>query len=288
MIRTRARPLLRCASEAPLETGLARVRTYVIAGILSSTTIATVGCAGDSTSVTPSPPVQAPAPPVPPPPPPPPPSPSVMISGIVIEYTASDEHHPTAGVLLSVITAEGETTTTSDTSGRFSAEVRGDVVTIVPAATSPYLSPCPGGGVPNPNQTFKVNIVSKDVLTTTGMPGSYPLWIYVSGTVSERGSDGSHPLAGASVSLMGWWGEDSGPGYSTTLSDALGRYTLCTAPPGVGTDQTLPLRATKQGYFADSLSVLGGWTNPWYVWAFGDTLARTDSGGVNIELVRRP
>lgn len=274
--------------DAPVEARLARLRAYVVAGILTTMAVAAVSCADDSTA-TPVAPVHAPAPPPVPPLPPTPPVPPFAISGIVIEYTASDQHHPAAGVLLSVISEE-TVTTTSDASGRFRAEARGNVVTIVPAETAPYLAPCPGGGVPSrdTSRTFTVNIVSKEVLSTTGMPGSIPLWIYVSGTVSERGPDGLHPLAGASVSLMGWWGIDSGLSYSTTLSDALGRYTLCTAPPGAGTDQLLPLRAAKDGYFADSLSVLGGWTYPWHVLAFGDTVVRDDSGGVHIELVRKP
>jgi len=264
---------------------------HVVAGMLATMAVAAVSCADDSTPATPPPPIKAPAPPPAPPLPPTPPSPLVTISGIVIEYTASDEHHPAAGVLLSVLSAEAADTTRSDANGRFTAQVRGSVVTIVPAETEPYLSPCPAGtdGLSiNSTQTFEVRIVSKDVLSTTGMPSSYPLWIYVSGTVSERGPNGSHPLAGASVSLMGWWGINSGPSYSTTLSDALGRYTVCTAPPGVGTDQLLPLRAAKDGYFADSLSVLGGWTSPWHVLAFGDTVVRDYPSGVDIELVRRP
>ena len=246
---------------APLEPRLARRRAYVVAGILSSIAVASVGCADDSMPATPLPPVQAP--------PPPPPSPSLTISGIVIEYTASD-HHPAAGVLLSVLSEEA-VTSTSDENGRFSAHVRGGRVAIVPAATAAYLSPCPAGTTwlsVNPNRTFEVNVVSKDVLSTTGMPESYPVTIPVSGTVFERSSDGPHPVAGALVSL----GDDSSLGFSTTLSDALGRYTICSAPPNEATDQPVPLRAAKDGYFADSLIVLGGWPE----------------SGVNMELVRNP
>ena len=271
---------------------LAGLRAYVVAGMLSTVAVAAGSCADDSTPATP-PSVQTPATPPVQTPPPTPPSPTFTISGIVIEYTATDDHHPAAGVLLSVLSEEA-VTATSDASGRFTAEVRGDVMTIVPAATSPYLSPCPGGTdavSSNPTRTFEVNIVSKDVLSTTGVPDSYPIASrtssYVSGIIFERTPDGPHPLAGASVSLLPQWGVESGPGYSTTLSDALGRYAICEAPPGVGTDQFLPLRAAKDGYFADSLEVMGGWSYPWTVLILPTTIT-WDSSGVNLELRRKP
>jgi hypothetical protein len=60
-------------------------------------------------------------------------------------------------------------------------------------------------------------------------------------------------VAGALVAL------GFAPFNSTTLSDSLGRYMLCTAPPGVGTDQLMPLRVEKDGYFPASRYVLGAW-----------------------------
>ena len=60
-------------------------------------------------------------------------------------------------------------------------------------------------------------------------------------------------------------------GSSTTLSDTLGRYVVCTAPPGVGTDQFMPLQVAKDGYFPTNLNVFGGW----------------DERGVTVELARK-
>ena len=60
-------------------------------------------------------------------------------------------------------------------------------------------------------------------------------------------------------------------GSSRTLSDTLGRYVLCTTPPGVGTDQFMPLQVAKDGYFPTNLNVFGGW----------------DERGVTVELARK-
>jgi hypothetical protein len=110
-------------------------------------------------------------------------------------------------------------------------------------------------------------MVSKAVLSTTGVPDSYPITsIFVSGTIFETTADGPRAVAGALVAL----GDEPSLSYSTTLSDTLGRYVLCTAPPGVGTDQLMPLRMAKDGYFPASRLVLGGW----------------DERDVRVELVR--
>jgi hypothetical protein len=157
------------------------------------------------------------------------------------------------------VLSEDAVLTTSDSAGRYSAAVRGDVVVITPVETAAYLSPCPSGSTwlsGNPNRTFDVHVVSKAVLSTTGVPDSYPITsIFVSGTIFEAMADGPRPVAGASVAL----GDEPALSYSTTLSDTLGRYVLCTAPPGVGTDQLMPLRVTKDGYFPSGRYVLGGW-----------------------------
>jgi hypothetical protein len=45
------------------------------------------------------------------------------------------------------------------------------------------------------------------------------------------------------------------PSYSATLTDASGRYLVCTAPRGSGTDQPFTLTVTKSGYAAVSREV---------------------------------
>jgi hypothetical protein len=65
-------------------------------------------------------------------------------------------------------------------------------------------------------------------------------------------------------------GDEPTLSHSTTLSDTLGRCVLRAAPPGVGTDQLMPLRVAKDGYVPASRLVLGGW----------------DGRDVRVELVR--
>jgi hypothetical protein len=221
-----------------------------VAGLLLTSAIAALGCATDSPRAT----TQPPAPP-PPTTQPPAPDPVFTISGVVFEVTASGRR-PAAGVPLNVI-SENFFSTTSDADGRYSAFVRGDGFFITPAETSQYMAPCPSGGLNltiNPNRMFDVDIVSKAVLLTTGVPDSYPSvkWATVSGTVVEA-ADGQSPVVGALLTF------GDGPYNSTTLSDSLGRYVICAAPPWSGTDQEITLNVTKDGYSPASRLVLGGW-----------------------------
>jgi hypothetical protein len=133
-----------------------------------------------------------------------------------------------------------------------------------------YMSPCPSGTTwlsANPTRPFDVHVVSTAVLTTTGVPASYPITaIYVSGTVFTASANGPSPVAGALVAL----GDETTISYSTTQSDSQGRYVVCTAPPGVGTDQTMPVHVTKDGFLPGDRAVIGG----------GNT------SGVGVELLR--
>src|SRR5262249_25579886 len=144
-----------------------------------------------------------------------------------------------------------DTVVAADSAGRYSAPVWGDMVIIKPVAASAFLSPCPAGTDwvgQNPNKSFDVDVVSKSVLSTTGLPDSYQgIWQYVAGTVTEATPQGPRPVSGATVVL----GSDTWLfNYSTTLTDAAGRYLVCTEPPGVGTDQTDSLTVMKNGYIA--------------------------------------
>lgn len=218
-----------------------------VAVVLSMSVVAALGCANDSPRAT----TEPPPPPVPGPPPP---VPSFTISGIVLEHTAGGRR-PAGNVVLRVSSVDLVVTTTSDADGRYSASVRGDRVSIAPEESDSYMSPCPSGtNWLVDNRTIDVDVVSKLVLSTTGVPDSYPRTsIYVTGTIIEGSAEGPRPVAGALVGL----GFEAA--QSTTLSDALGRFVVCTAPPGSGTDQLIPLRVVKDGYLRDSSFVLGGW-----------------------------
>ena len=195
-----------------------------------------------------------PTPTLPPPPPPSPPSSTTFtVSGTVFEHTFSDIR-PQPGVPIRVrlwgrtsILLDGVT----DSAGRY--EISGvppgaSQVTIAPPDGSDYRAPCPSGGNgPTSDTSFDVHVVSTTLLSTSGAPASIPSsFLSIGGTVLERVSDGTLPVAGATVDLAG---DDSDRWvYSTTVTDARGRYLVCTAPPGVGTDQIHTVRAHKDGY----------------------------------------
>jgi hypothetical protein len=230
-----------------------RLLSYVAGGLLTAT-VAALGCARDSLPATTQPPVSVP-------PSPPPPVPTTTISGTVFEHTA-DGRRPAAGVTLIVLSENHYATATSDAEGQYSASASVSFVSIAPAVTQPYMSPCPSGTAwlsVNPNRTIDVDIVSTSLLSSAGAPASYPTvskWgVYVSGSIIEATADGPRPVAGALVTL----GPPDETFHSTTLSDTLGRYLLCPSPPGTGTDQLMPLRVTKDGYVPGSRDVLGGW-----------------------------
>jgi hypothetical protein len=234
-------------------------------GILAVGTWAALSAAGCGTE--PESAITQPPPPLPVPVPTPT-IPSFTISGTVFEHTASGSR-PAAGVAVHVL-SEDDVVATTDAAGRYSAVVRGDIVRITPLESSDYDAPCPSGSTwvsSNPNRPFDVHIVLKSVLATSGMPDSYPISaIFVSGTIIEATFGDGRPIAGVSVAL----GDEHTISYSTTLTDSLGRYLLCTAPPGVGTDQLMQLSVAKDGYYSASELVLGG----------------SDELGVNLALLR--
>lgn len=145
----------------------------------------------------------------------------------------------------------------SDSAGRY--EISGvpeshSQITLAPPRASDYRAPCPSGSTLalTGNASIDVHVVSTAVLSTTGVPSSMPRHSFLTfgGTVFERVSGEVLPVAGASVDLAG---DDSGQWvFSTTLTDAKGSYLVCTAPPGVGTDQTHTVVAYKDGYHSAS------------------------------------
>ena len=216
--------------------------------------LSTVACAPDSpaTAVV----SRTPQPPVTPGNPIPGPGPSYTISGVVYDNTPSGRR-PVSGVFLAVHSA-GFSVAVSDSLGRYTAPVWGDVVVIGPAAGSGFMDPCPSGTDwvgQNPNRSFDVDLVAADLLSTSGLPDSYRgIWLEVSGTVTETVAGKAQPVSGALVAL----GDDGTLSYSTTLTDSSGHYLVCTAPPGVGTDQTALLTVTKTGFAAESSLVMIG------------------------------
>ena len=204
---------------------------------------------------------------------PPSPSPPFAVSGVVLAYT-SEGPRPEAGVPLVVHSwgsPGGLFQVTSDVNGRYVVfGLPAGAVTIAPSIESDYRAPCPSGtDVLKGNETFDVHVVSTTLLSTTGAPASMPTTVlWISGGVFERTPEGLLPIAGATVDLAG---DDSDRSvYSTTLTDSLGRYLLCTAPPGTGTDQIMWIRVRGEAYRPASRTVFGGW----------------DFTGANVELIR--
>jgi hypothetical protein len=199
---------------------------------------------------------------------------SVTLSGTTLEHTTAGPR-PVPNVPLLVRTGFSSfvfVLVTSDATGRYSlSDVPSGAVSIAPAPGSDYYAPCPAGSdVVRSNSTFDVNVVSASLLSTAGMPPSFPRSgsIWVSGIVFENTSQRSRPLAGATVNLDG---DDADPRFgSTTLSDAEGRYLVCPPLPGTGSDTFATVRARKSGYRPGSRSAFLGW----------------DYAAVDIELIR--
>lgn len=187
----------------------------------------------------------------------------LMVSGLVVEHALTGAQ-PLPGVRLRVRIAGAFLETTSDGTGHY--EVSGipvrSAIVIAPSSESGYRAPCPNGhDVLIGNATFDVHVVSAALLSTTGVPTSLPRTsIWVAGVVVEQTSGGVRPIAGAAVDLAS---DDSDASVnSSTLTDAEGRYLLCTSPPGVGTDQLAWVRVRKNGYRLASRSVLMGGGDP--------------------------
>jgi len=148
---------------------------------------------------------------------------------------------------------------TSDANGRYQISgVPRSAVTIEPSIKSDYRAPCPAGSdVLNGNTTFDVNVVSKTLLSTVGAPQSMPTSsIWFSGVVFETTPEGKRPIAGATVNLESTVGESA---FATTLTNSAGQYLICTAPPGVGTDQVMWLDVQRDAYAPGGRMVFGGW-----------------------------
>ena len=202
--------------------------------LLGALILLSSGCADETR---PTGPTSLPAPPAPPPA-----SGPFTLYGVVLDYTSAVPR-PQSGVPLLVRSWRSPGAlleVTSDDNGRYiiSGVPRG-AVTIQPSVKSDYRAPCPPGtDVLSGNATFDVHVVSTKLLSTSGAPASMPRTaIWFSGAVFETTSEGRRPIAGATVNLAGDNSDQFV--YATTLTDSRGQYLVCTAPPGVGTDQLM-------------------------------------------------
>jgi hypothetical protein len=194
------------------------------------------------------------------------PAPSPLaVSGVVLEHTAAGSR-PLAGLRFLMLfssaqpwddDSSGPASVTSDGNGRYLvAAPIGSLVAIEIPAEAGYHAPCPSGfdhlaG----NANMDIHVVADTILSSTGRPQSMPYTrVWISGTVMDSWDD-DRPVAGASVELAS---EVGAPVRSVTLSDADGRFFVCTNPPGAGADQSMWLTASKEGYRPDSRAVLMG------------------------------
>jgi hypothetical protein len=89
------------------------------------------------------------------------------------------------------------------------------------------------------------------------MPASLPLIsLWESGFVFERTSDATRPVAGATVVFSY---DDTA--MSSSFTDEMGRFLVCTSPPGTGTDQIAVLHVGKAAYQPASQDVLMGFSD---------------------------
>jgi len=148
---------------------------------------------------------------------------------------------------------------TSDANGRYYVPQlpRGSIA-IGAAPNSGYIAPCPSGSSEfREDKIYDVHVVTTALMSTTGAPASLPLSaLWISGSVFEETPAGRRPVAGAFVDLTSS-ATTTLPPYSTTLTDAMGRYLLCTSPPGTGTDQMTWVSVHRDNYITG-----GRWAFP--------------------------
>jgi len=198
-----------------------------------------------------------------------PPDPA-LVSGIVYEHTPAGRR-PVPGIAVQVRSLGGDAEGVTDANGKYMIKARSPgTLSITAGSNSEFMTPCPSGVAGSSQKTtFDVHVVRITELTTAGLPSSYPpSSIYVSGVVSEVTQQGTRPVAGALVQL----GEEAAGFFlATTLTDLMGRYLVCSTPPGGGTDILTTISVRKDGYKPGSRAVSLGW----------------DYWGADVKLVRK-
>jgi hypothetical protein len=160
---------------------------------------------------------------------------------------------------------------TSGADGSFNVPVPDSAVFFRAQAApgSSYFTPCPpfawnGQAV---RVELDVHVVSGAILSTTGMPPSYPtespiggFRALISGRVVERTAAGLEPVPAATVTMSG------ASLLADTLTDSSGRYLLCS----VGNPEVaVVVSAHKAGYLPASANDL-----PWFGWDLDFELTR--------------
>ena len=202
---------------------------------------------------------------------------SRIVQGTVFEHTTSGVR-PLAGVRLRVFHA-GTSEVTSGIDGSFTVAVHDSTnfVRAQVAPGSPYFTPCPPFSWNRDARVeLDVHVVSGVVLSTTGMPPSYPtespvggFRSLITGRVVERTAAGLEPVPAATVTMAGavplveptpgaTVPVREGDAVADTLTDANGRYLLCSVG---NTEVAVFVSARKAGYVTASAHDL-----PWYGW----------------------
>jgi hypothetical protein len=201
------------------------------------------------------------------------PASSSSIRGTVFEHTMSGAR-PLGGVRIHVfqslpnVPREQVVDVTTGADGSFSvAKIESShFVRAQVAAGSSYFTPCPTftWSQATPLE-LDVHVVSGAILSTAGMPPSYPTQslplggfrALISGRVVERTAGGLEPVSAATVAMAEG---------SDTLSDANGRYLLCSIG---NTEVAVTVSASKPGYGTASAHDL-----PWFGWDLDFELTR--------------
>ena len=156
------------------------------------------------------------------------------VHGIVYEVTVQGRR-PLSGVGLdiSVEYQSWPPVVFSGPDGRFASQTGNSRSFKIAATKANYSQPCrvQANGV---DADHEIYLVSNDLLSTTGLPSSYPASAPVlTGRVFECTLTGDQPVAGAAITLdftggMGW------APSATTVSDANGQYLLCNVTNATG------------------------------------------------------
>jgi len=183
--------------------------------------------------------------PVPQPQPPGPP----VVTGVVYEHREGRQPTPLPGLRFTAMIGQGELVpVVTDGQGQYSVTaVKDGLFAINIPSNAGFRAPCPAGSDYVPVSTrIDIDVVADAVLASSGVPASYPrprTILMVEGTVVESGGQ-RQPMSGVTVDM----GVGMYTATSATLTNARGEYFLCTNPPGTGTDQMTPMRASKAGF----------------------------------------
>jgi len=201
--------------------------------------------------------------------------PALSVGGTVFEHTMSGMR-PLAGVRVRVYQTLPlqrtyqlvDVTSGADGSFNVARPESTNFVRAQAAPGSPYFTPCPPFSWSRDERVeLDVHVVAGVVLSTTGMPPSFPTESLVggyraliSGRVVERTAAGLEPVPAATVAM------GDGDAVADTLTDANGRYLLCS----VGNPEVAVLvSARKAGYVTASANGL-----PWFGWNLDFELTR--------------